>query len=310
VAALVIGSLGLHLLFLILSRTVMAGWSWAHEPVHAVAEVSGALIALTLVPLLLSLERRGDGTSHNRAIANALIGMGILDGMHACVPPGNTFVWLHSLATYVGGVLFLLVWARPGSRLSRLSPVGIAVGVLSIGGLSIAFENHVPQMLHHGRFTLAAEGLNFVGGLGLFAAAAGLVRSWRRHDNSDDLLFVVHCCLFGAAALMFEQSSLWDVAWWGWHVLRLLAYGVALWYVVAALRIEEELAGRALALEQANMELQHFAYVASHDLQEPLRTMASGFVERHGGRIWIEDNSGDTGGTRVCFTLPAMEEAA
>lgn len=83
----------------------------------------------------------------------------------------------------------------------------------------------------------------------MIAAAARLVITWSRTKNPDDLLFCLHCTLFGAAAVMFDQSRLWDLSWWGWHLLRLAAYGVALWFLIlTGLREQRELlfAGRKL----------------------------------------------------------------
>jgi len=251
-------SLTIHVACLILGKTVFVDARWPHLPVHAAVEMAGGLIALWVAWMLLTLQRRGTGTSFNVWIAGALIGMGLLDGLHSMVHEGPEFVWLHSLATFVGGVLFATVWfpRKWQGRVVTWWPWAVATSALLFGIVSLALPDRLPQMLMRNEdgklvFTLWAQGLNVIGGVLLFSAAARMILIWRKLKNVDDLLFILQCLVLGAAAVMFEQSQLWDLPWWGWHFLRLLAYGVALWYVVLSeQRGSAELRRRAVEMSQ------------------------------------------------------------
>lgn len=233
-------SLGLHVCFLLLDLYVLGDFNFPHEPAHASLETAGAVIALTVALWLESLEKRGRGTSFNSWIAGALTAMGLLDGFHAISHAGNTFVWLHSTATFVGGIMFLMVWV-PQRILQKFNiswSLLIAGIIIPFGLWSLYFPQHTPLMVEGHQFTNSARSINIIGGVFMFLAAIRLIMSWKKTNNADDLLFCLHCLLFGGAAIMFEQSELWDFPWWGWHTLRLLAYAVAFWFVF---RSQEEM---------------------------------------------------------------------
>ena len=232
---LIIGiSLTIHILSMIAGKTILEDWRWAHHPFHASVEMSGSVIALFVAVFLIIFERADRGTHFNSQIAAALIGMGVLDGFHAIVHAGNTFVWLHSTATIVGGSLFVVICFPVSWTFFRSFkwPLTVLIISLGIGSYSLLFPNHIPLMVRNEQFTFTAKWLNMLGGTLLFLSAFRLVQSYYHTRNTDDLLFCLHCSLFGAAAIMFEQSSLWDTPWWGWHLLRFMAYMVALWFII------------------------------------------------------------------------------
>jgi len=276
----------IHIGSLILSKGSLADFRWQHLPIHSSIEMLGTAIALWVAWTLISVNNHQEGTSYNLRIAAALIAMGLLDGFHALWHVGNEFVWLHSLATLFGGAAFasILIDRKkiplPNSQIFSLF---IALSIF-VGLWPLFAPNSIPAMTNSEGFSLAAKSINILGGILFLVAGAKLFITFKRTHKTDDFLFCLHCILFGSAAIMFEQSKLWDLAWWGWHILRFLAYGVALIFIIQTEirmrqnfieKLEDKVQERTNALSQANKRLERFASMASHDLKEPLRTISS-----------------------------------
>ncbi len=209
---------------------------WSNEPLHSLVEAVGSFAAILLSLFILIMRNSNQLRPGYIWVSATLMGMGLLDGFHASIAPGNTFVWLHSVATLVGGLTFaLVVLPERISRLPRMqaAPGLMAAASVTLGLGSILFPHWLPSMAAGGRFTLTAEALNMVGGLGFLAAWFHFAWQDNAEDQEERVLLANHCLLFGMAAALFHFSSVWDATWWLWHVLRLLAYLVILWFFLS-----------------------------------------------------------------------------
>lgn len=202
-------SLTIHGASLLLSSTLLNNITWPLIEAHAVVETFGSAVALFIALALLFFEKYNTGTSFNIEIATALLVMGILDGFHAAVNVGQTFVWLHSIATFFGGLTFITLLAH--SRFTwfknRYWLISACTAAIIIGTMSLAYPTDLPHMVEQGHFTGTAMALNVIGGTMFFVAAVKILLVYRDSHNVSDLLFCLHCFLFGAALLCSSNPS-------------------------------------------------------------------------------------------------------
>ncbi|MZH02770.1 MAG: response regulator, partial [Nitrospinae bacterium] len=231
-------------------------WRWPNEPFHSLIETLGGVIAISVAGLLLFLNNTKYVRKHHFWVGCGLISMGLLDIFHAGVPVGNTFVWFHSVATFLGGFFLGLIWLENKEWI----PEDFKSAFFSIGGISIlgasvflVFPELEPAMLKNGTFTFSARALNILGGIGFLVASAWLAREVSLKREWEDYFLLIHCLLFGSAGILFELSELWDGPWWWWHFLRLLAYAAVFGFALK--NYQEILAELKNFNEQLNIKI-------------------------------------------------------
>ena len=234
-----IAALGMSLL----GSTLLRDWHWEHHPFHAFVEGLGAFCALMLVGMFLILRDYGRLVPPFVWVLCALVAMGVLDAFHAATHAGSLFVWLHSIATLLGGVLYAFVWLPAtvaSGRFAHVLAMVILPAATLLGLASIAFPAALPTMLDENGFSPLAKTINVLGGVGFLASAWHFVGRSATDESAANVVFANHCLIFGIAALLFGQSALWDFNWWLWHALRLTAYAIAIYYFFDLYRASQE----------------------------------------------------------------------
>lgn len=152
---------------LVVCEVAFPSLTWMEVSVHSLFESIGFFAGIFVAILLLLQGKERREVSSDIWIISALFGMAILDGFHASVSPGNTFIWLHSIAVLTGGILFAGIWLSPPSVTKRgpstTLPLGIAALCIIIGSISVAFPQILPLMSTGTSFTISAIASNIIG---------------------------------------------------------------------------------------------------------------------------------------------------
>jgi len=240
-------------------------------PLHSVLETAGGMVAIVISMIFYVKYSKSLVLTHFNWSTGALLAMGIIDIFHASVMPGKMFVWLHSTAVLFGGLFFTAVWfrhRRVGSLYYRGVPLFFLAFALIFSFASLECEAWIPEMLDaQGHFTPLANKLNIIGGVGFFIAALRFLANYLHNGEREEILFAGHTMLFGIAGVLFVSSVIWDMQWWLWHVLRLLAYVIALYFLYIEYRREIRIVERTNErLEEANERIGEYLEIVDRNV--------------------------------------------
>ena len=206
----------------------LPNWSWNNHLFHAFIEGGGALIGFALALIVIAMIHKKRLSYNYTWLVACFLSMGILDIAHSLKHAGEIFVWLHSCATFIGGLFAALIWLP--TRFSKQFFDVKALWLLLLASISFSLWSFLsPEAMarmldQEQNFTLAAKFLNISGGIGFLIAWGYFARAYHYKHHPESFYFSNHFCLFALAGFLFEASILWDGNWWLWHMLRAFAY--------------------------------------------------------------------------------------
>ncbi len=261
-----------------------------NEPLHSTVESIGALASILMGIVLIQRHAVKSDKSLFWMTAGLFV-MGILDGLHAIILPGNNFVLFHSSSIFFGGLFFSFIWLSEIKKVTffKKSILWFLVPGFILPSIYILlFPEIAPLMIQEGEFTLTAILLNVIGGFLFIVGSTYFLKYFFRTSEKELFWFFCFSLLLGFSGITFMYGDIWTNAWWIWHALRLAAFIIVLSIMIRnhqlnvynLLKVIEK--NEELGLAKNNLEdqvsirteeLQELLYIASHDLQTPFVSM-------------------------------------
>lgn len=322
------GALGLFAV--VVAPASFLDWVHGSAHLHSLMETAATLLA-GMVALLASVRYAAKPSDRVLLLVAAMGGAAALDGYHMLVTssffaalmpsvPESLIPWSWGASrTYLAAMLLLGQWMllRRAHGIARyagtLTPRRLLIPVAVLTVATFAVFAFVPLGPAYQPDAVIGRPAEFLAALLFIGALQFLILNAREgYQNMDRWLLAFLVLSIGSQLLVMPFSHrVFDGAFDLAHLLKMISYALLLVGLIEDIHqalnnerdlkeqvdsLVDNLRHRNAELEESNADLKQFAYVASHDLQAPLRSI-SGFAQLLASRY--ESKLDDKGKTYI-----------